>query len=76
MPQKTLARRISAEGFGRAFRLAAVLGTAIMGEGLAGGSVAIALLANTLGTGAMLVPLVLVFVPVSEAFQSCRHAGG
>jgi glycerol uptake facilitator-like aquaporin len=47
--------------------LAAVVGSGIMGERLAGGSVAIALLANTLSTGAMLVALTLTFGPISGA---------
>lgn len=63
----TLARRIAAEGVGTAFLLAAVVGSGIMGERLAGGNVAIALLANTLATGAMLVTLILTFGPISGA---------
>jgi glycerol uptake facilitator-like aquaporin len=63
----TSGRRIAAEFFGTAFLLAAVVGSGIMGERLAGGSVAIALLANTLATGAMLVALILTFGPVSGA---------
>ena len=50
-----MARRVVAEAIGTAFLLAAVVGSGIMGERLAGGNVAIALLANTLATGAMLV---------------------
>lgn len=63
----TRARRIAAEGVGTAFLLAAVVGSGIMGERLAGGNVAIALLANTLATGAMLVTLILTFGPISGA---------
>jgi glycerol uptake facilitator-like aquaporin len=63
----TLARRIAAEMVGTAFLLAAVIGSGIMGERLAGGNVAIALLANTLSTGAMLVTLILTFGPISGA---------
>jgi glycerol uptake facilitator-like aquaporin len=63
----TLARRIAAEAVGTAFLLAAVVGSGIMGERLAGGNVAIALLANTLATGAMLVTLILTFGPISGA---------
>jgi glycerol uptake facilitator-like aquaporin len=63
----TRARRIAAEAVGTAFLLAAVVGSGIMGERLAGGNVAIALLANTLATGAMLVTLILTFGPVSGA---------
>jgi glycerol uptake facilitator-like aquaporin len=61
------ARRIAAEGIGTAFLLAAVVGSGIMGERLAGGNVALALLANTLATGAMLVTLILTFGPISGA---------
>ena len=63
----TRARRIAAEGVGTGFLLAAVVGSGIMGERLAGGNVAIALLANTLATGAMLVTLILTFGPISGA---------
>ncbi len=61
------AQRIFAEGLGTAFLLAAVVGSGIMGERLAGGNVAIALLANSLATGAMLAVLILIFGPVSGA---------
>src|SRR5262245_66674024 len=47
--------------------LAAVVGSGMMGERLAGGNVAIALLANTIATGAALVALILTFGPISEA---------
>jgi major intrinsic protein len=63
----TLSRRIAAETLGTAFLLAAVVGSGIMGEKLAGGNVAIALLANTLATGAMLVTLIFTFGPISGA---------
>jgi len=63
----TPARRIAAEAVGTAFLLAAVVGSGIMGERLAGGNVAIALLANTLATGAMLVTLILAFGAISGA---------
>jgi glycerol uptake facilitator-like aquaporin len=56
-----------AEAVGTALLLAAVVGSGIMGERLAGGNVAIALLANTLATGAALVALILTFGPVSGA---------
>lgn len=55
----TLSRRIIAEVLGTAFLLAAVVGSGIMGERLAGGNTAIALLANTLATGATLATLIL-----------------
>jgi len=63
----SLARRIVAEGVGTALLLATVVGSGIMGERLAGGNVAIALLANTLATGAALAALILTFGPVSGA---------
>ena len=62
-----MARRMIAEAVGTALLLAAVVGSGIMGERLAGGNVAIALLANTLATGAMLVALILTFGPISGA---------
>ena len=63
----TLARRATAEALGTAMLLAAVVGSGIMGERLAGGNVAIALLANTIATGAALIALILTFGPVSGA---------
>lgn len=63
----TVARRLTAEALGTALLLAVVVGSGIMGERLAGGNVAIALLANTLATGAGLVVLILTFGPVSGA---------
>src|ERR1700688_3297702 len=61
------ARRMTAETVGTALLLAAVVGSGIMGERLAGGNTAIALLANTLATGAALVALILAFGPISGA---------
>ena len=61
----TLSRRIVAEVVGTAFLLTAVVGSGIMGEKLAGGNMAIALLANTLATGAILVTLIFTFGPIS-----------
>jgi glycerol uptake facilitator-like aquaporin len=61
----TLSRRIVAEVLGTAFLLAAVVGSGIMGEKLAGSNTAIALLANTLATGAILVTLIFTFGPIS-----------
>src|SRR5256885_7010108 len=63
----SLPRRVVAEGLGTAFLLAVVIGSGIMGERLAGGNVAIALLANSLATGGGLVVLILIFAPVSGA---------
>ena len=60
-------RGLVAEFVGTALLLAAVVGSGIMGERLAGGNVAIALLANTLATGASLVALILAFGPISGA---------
>jgi glycerol uptake facilitator-like aquaporin len=62
-----VARRAVAEALGTAFLLAAVIGSGIMGERLSGGNVAIALLANTIATGAMLVTLILALGPISGA---------
>ena len=62
-----ISRRLAAEFLGTAGLLAAVVGSGIMAERLAGGNAAIALLANTLATGAALVALILTFVPVSGA---------
>lgn len=61
------ARRLAAEGLGTAFLLMAVVGSGIMGERLAGGNAAIALLANTLATGAALTVLISIFGPISGA---------
>lgn len=61
----TLMRRATAEFIGTAMLLAAVIGSGIMGERLAGGNVAIVLLANTLATGAALVALISTFSPIS-----------
>jgi len=62
-----LRARLTAEFVGSAFLVAAVVGSGIMGERLAGGNVAIALLANTIATGAALVALILTFGPISGA---------
>lgn len=63
----SLARRAVAEFFGTAFLVAAVVGSGIMGERLANGNVALALLANTIATGAALVALIIAFGPISGA---------
>jgi glycerol uptake facilitator-like aquaporin len=62
-----LRARLTSEFVGSAFLVAAVVGSGIMGERLAGGNVAIALLANTIATGAALVALILTFGPISGA---------
>ena len=65
--RSSLGRRLVAESLGTALLLATVIGSGIMGERLAGGNVAVALLANTLATGAALVALILTFGPISGA---------
>ncbi|WP_455373275.1 aquaporin [Limibacillus halophilus] len=60
-------RRLAAEALGTFFLLATVVGSGIMGENLAGGNAAIALLGNTIATGAILAVLILVFGPISGA---------
>ena len=62
-----LPRRLAAEALGTAFLLAVVVGSGIMGDRLAGGNDAIALLGNTIATGAALVVLILVFGAISGA---------
>jgi glycerol uptake facilitator-like aquaporin len=62
-----LARRLAAEALGTALLVAAVVGSGIMAERLSGGNVALALLCNTLATGAILVVIVTIFAPVSGA---------
>ena len=63
----TLVQRAFAESLGTAFLLAAVVGSGIMAQKLAGGNLALALLCNTIPTGAILVVLILMFGPVSGA---------
>jgi glycerol uptake facilitator-like aquaporin len=67
MGASTQAQRLGAEFLGTAFLLATVIGSGIMGERLAGGNVAIALLGNTLPTGAILFVLITMFGPISGA---------
>ena len=62
-----MTRKLAAESAGTAFLLAVVVGSGIMGERLAGGNVAIALMANAVATGAGLVAIILTFGPVSGA---------
>ncbi len=62
-----MTKRLLAEAIGTFFLLATVVGSGIMGETLSGGNVAIALLGNTIATGAILVVLILVFGPLSGA---------
>src|SRR5262245_35505226 len=67
MSASSRAQRLLAEALGTAFLLATVIGSGIMGAKLAGGNSALALLGNTLPTGAILVVLILIFGPVSGA---------
>jgi glycerol uptake facilitator-like aquaporin len=66
-PIPPLFRRLVAEGLGTAILVATVVGPGIMAERLAGGNQAIALLGNTIPTGAILVVLITIFAPVSGA---------
>ena len=66
-------QRLGAEALGTALLLATVVGSGIMAENLAGGNVALALLCNTIPTGAILTVLIWVFGPLSGAhFNSIR----
>ena len=67
MTHSRLVQRLGAEGLGTAFLLATVIGSGIMAERLAGGNQALALLCNTLPTGAILVVLITIFGPISGA---------
>jgi glycerol uptake facilitator-like aquaporin len=67
MTHSRLVQRLGAEGLGTAFLLATVIGSGIMAERLAGGNQALALLCNTLPTGAILVVLITIFGPLSGA---------
>ena len=68
----SLARRLTAEFLGTALLLVAVVGSGIMAERLAGGNMAVALLANAIATGAALVVLITIFAPLSGAhFNPC-----
>lgn len=62
-----ITRRLAAEGLGSFFLFAGVIGSGVMAEALAGGNVAVALLGNTLATGAILFVLIAMFGPVSGA---------
>ena len=66
-PMPPLGQRVFCEWLGTAFLLMAVVGSGIMAQRLSGGNVALALLCNTLPTGAILVVLILVFGPLSGA---------
>lgn len=62
-----LGRKLAAEGVGTGLLLATIIGSGIMAETLAGGNAALALLANTLATGAILIVLITIFGPLSGA---------
>jgi glycerol uptake facilitator-like aquaporin len=66
-PAPSLSRRLLAEGLGTGILVATVVGSGIMAQRLAGGNEAIALLGNTIPTGAILVVIVTIFAPVSGA---------
>ncbi|WP_203236813.1 aquaporin [Nocardia panacis] len=66
-PRLSLPRRLAAEGLGTGFLLAAIVGSGILGERLADGNMAIALLVNALATAAALFTLIEWFAPVSGA---------
>ena len=72
MPDRAppLGRRLAAEGVASFFLFAGVIGSGIMGEALAGGNVAVALLANTLATGAILFVLITMLGPISGAHMN------
>ncbi|HVF30352.1 MAG TPA: MIP/aquaporin family protein [Pyrinomonadaceae bacterium] len=67
MPEETFSRRLTAEFLGTALLVAAVVGSGIMAERLADGNQAVALLANTIATGAALFVLIVMFAPLSGA---------
>ena len=69
-PRPPLARRVAAEGVGAFFLFSCVIGSGIMAEHLSGGQDAIALLANTLATGAILFVLITVMGPISGAHMN------
>lgn len=66
----TLARRVAAEGLGAFFLFACVIGSGIMAQNLSGGNDAIALLGNTLATGAILFVLITMLGPISGAHMN------
>jgi len=65
--KNNIQRRLAAEFLGTAMLLAALVGSGIMAERLSGGNIAVALLANTISTGAALVALIFTFAPISGA---------
>ena len=74
--EATTARRLVGEALGTALLLSTVVGSGIMAERLSGGNDGLALLANTLATGAVLPVLILIFAPdVRGALQPGGHGG-
>ena len=69
-PEPPLVRRLAAEGIGSFFLFATVIGSGIMAEHLSGGNAAIALLGNTLATGAILFVLITILGPISGAHMN------
>ncbi|HEX8365356.1 MAG TPA: MIP/aquaporin family protein [Allosphingosinicella sp.] len=69
-PEPTLPRRLAAEGLGAFFLFATVIGSGIMAENLSRGNEAVALLANTAATGAMLYVLIAMLGPISGAHMN------
>ena len=67
MPAVSLPRRLATEFLGTLLLLATVVGSGIVAETHAGGNVAIALLGNTIATGAILIVLIRIFAPLSGA---------
>lgn len=67
MATPPLSRQLAAEAIGSFFLFAAVIGSGVMAESLAGGNVALALLANTVATGAILYVLIAMLGPISGA---------
>ncbi|WP_159793061.1 aquaporin [Croceibacterium salegens] len=65
-----MARKLAAEGLASFFLFSGVIGSGVMAEALAGGNIAVALLGNTLATGAILFVLIVVFGPVSGAHMN------
>src|SRR5687768_2765397 len=70
LPAPSLGRRVAAEGLGAFFLFACVIGSGIMAERLSGGNDAVALLGNTLATGAMLFVLIAMLGPISGAHMN------
>jgi glycerol uptake facilitator-like aquaporin len=62
-----MAKRVTSEALGTGLLVATVVGSGIMAERLSGGNIGVALLANTLATGAALIALILTFGPISGA---------